>query len=442
MSGLVGRDLTTLNAKKKLKSILSQFLAHIKRLIAVIGLFIIYEFAWLISRVRPLRKRGTLTLTHRVLLIGTFDNANWFHAHIEPIVQSRHSEVILVCDRPIANVKGVTFCCPPRWANVIMPRAVAKFVWSFIAMRRHRPDMCMGYHVFPAGVIALIVGRLFGRPSAFQMTSGPLELEGGGWHAENRLLIALGRPSQIIERSALRMLREFDLVVVRGTQAKSYIEQTGYKNGLLMITGSVVLPDTRPSFDDRRVDIIFVGRLTEYKRPDRFLDVVTALSKSHPEFRAVVLGDGPDAPELQAEAEKRGLTDNIQWNGKTDNVDEFLAISRIFLLTSRWEGVSIAMLEAMGAGCVPVVSDVGDLRDFVSTDVTGYVLPENAVEQIARRIGDLLDDAQLWERLSTKSRSEIEARASMHAITICWRQALTSTVGEGAALGGTDPCVE
>jgi glycosyltransferase involved in cell wall biosynthesis len=274
------------------------------------------------------------------------------------------------------------------------------------------------------------------------VTSGQLELEGGGWHAENRVLIALGWHSRIVERSVLRMLREFDLVVVRGNQARSYIEQAGYENDLITITASVGIPGTRSSFDDRSFDIVFVGRLTEYKRPDRLLSVLTELSKLRPDFRAAVLGDGPDAAELKSEAGRRGLTENILWNGKTENVGEFLAMSRIYLLTSRWEGVSIAMLEAMGAGCVPVVSDVGDLRDFVISDMTGYILPENEIDQFAKRIHDVLGDSVVWDRMSSRCNSEIEARASMTAIAECWRQALTATLGEKVEPGDSSTCAK
>ena len=151
-----------------MKSLIRYLKANVMRLIAVATLFLIYRSAWLLSRLRAMLPPSSRELSGRILLIGTFDNANWFHAHVEPIVQSGHSDVILVSDEPVADLNGVTFCCPPRWASRLLPRAVSKLLWSIVAMRRHKPDLCMGYHIFPAGVIALIVGSLFGRRTSFR----------------------------------------------------------------------------------------------------------------------------------------------------------------------------------------------------------------------------------------------------------------------------------
>ena len=97
----------------------------------------------------------------------------------------------------------------------------------------------------------------------------------------------------------------------------------------------------------------------------------------------------------------------------------------MFVLTSRWEGVSIAMLEAMAYGCVPVVSNVGDLEDFVDAS-TGHIFDEDNLSAFSRAISDLLSDANRWEELSESCRKRIDERSSKQAVSMRWGSVLAS----------------
>ena len=165
-----------------------------KRAVATIALTIVYGFAVLVSVVlRGFRRRRH---TGRIIVNGTFHNPNWFHAHITPLVQCGFGEVILVCDEPVADLPNLTYRCPPAWASRLFSRAGAKALWTLWQGIRHPADIFVGYHIFPSAVTALVCGRLTGARVVYQVTAGPLELEGGGWNAENKLMTALGRPSR------------------------------------------------------------------------------------------------------------------------------------------------------------------------------------------------------------------------------------------------------
>jgi glycosyltransferase involved in cell wall biosynthesis len=293
----------------------------------------------------------------------------------------------------------------------------------------------MGYHIFPAAVSALVIARLFNRPACYQDTSGPLELEGGGWHAENPLLAALQRPSRLIERAAAAVVREFDSVVVRGSGAEEYIRQIGYRGAVATITGSVEPAGPWREFAARPIDIAFVGRLTEYKRPDRFIAAIAEVAKALPAVRAVVIGDGPDAAALKARAHQLGIASNVQFLGKRSDVDQLLAQSRVFLLTSRWEGLSIAMLEAMAAGAVPVVADVGDLADLVQTGATGFVCAPDDIAGYARACVQPLSSEAQWTALSRQATRSSLARSGIDAIARRWSAHLRAVILSHSAHG-------
>jgi len=404
--------------------------AMFSRIISISSLTLLYSFA-IICNIISRRLPRTRPVIKRCIVINcTFFNPNWFFAHIEPIVRSGYGKVILICDEPIAELPGLRYFCPPSWAAKIFSRAGAKFLWTFGFGLRYGADLFMGYHIFPSAITALICARLLGAKAAYQVTSGALELEGGGWHAENRLLSALGHQSLWIERLAFSVTRSFDLLVVRGNMAKQFIrERAGYRHHLEIITGSVDICDEFMK-EFRDIDVIFVGRLTECKRPDRLIEALAIVAKIHPTLNAVFVGDGPDRIDLKLQTDRLGITDHVTFLGQRSDVPELLGRTRVFVLTSRSESVSIAMLEAMAFGVVPVVSDVGDLRTYVEDNVTGYILSGEDIAGFSKRISQLLQDEPLRTRLAQNARNFVTARCGRRKLTQRWAQILLTLMSE------------
>lgn len=412
-------------------SVMTTLAQRTRRLVATAGIAAIYAGAARWSRLFSRRRVGHRS--GRILVVGTFDNPNWFYAHIWPLARSGVGTIVLVCDEPVASIGGVQIECAPRWMQVLLTRAGAKLAWSIRCAWRHRPDLYMGYHIFPCSIIALGVARLFGKPACYQVTSGPLELEGGGWGVENRLLRALGGPSPLVAELAADIVREFDSVVVRGAGAAAFVRGLGFDRNLAVITGSVEPKVAWQDFAERSIDIAFVGRLTEYKRPDRFIEVVGAIAKSMPQVRVSIIGSGPDEPALRHRVAELGLTDAVTFLGQRDDVDRLLAKARVYVLTSRWEGVSIAMLEAMAAGAVPVVADVGDLRDVVQVGVTGFLIEQDDIAGYASAVIRLLSDERMWKACSRHARRSALARSGREAIALQWQRHLRDVLHQQPA---------
>ncbi len=397
-----------------------------KKAFAVLLLSIIYSIAILVSVVTKKWLRSKHK-HNRIIVNGTFHNPNWFHAHITPLIESGYGEVILVCDEPIAELKNLTYRCPPQWANKVFSRAGAKGIWTFIQGIKTPADIYIGYHIFPSAITALICARLLGATSVYQITSGPLELEGGGWHAENKLLVALGQPSRIVERLALRVLGEFELAIVRGSRAKAYIQNNGFKNRVEIVTGSVDVDI--PIAENKEIDIILVGRLSEYKRPDRFIEVVQQVVSKIPDCHVAIVGEGPDRSSLENQVQEQHLTKNVHFLGQRKDVPDLVANSKIFVLTSRWEGVSIAMLEAMAMKAVPVVSDVGDLADFAINSKTGFVVQEDDIASYASHITNLLSDARQRSEMACAARNLVVEKCSRVVLAKRWLTIFNNLVG-------------
>jgi glycosyltransferase involved in cell wall biosynthesis len=389
-------------------------------LAARITLALIYSVTLLLCRLTPRARRRRPSLPSCVAVTGTFYNPGWFRAHILPLVRSGVGTVIVVTDQPLPHLAKVCFSFPPRWLTTVSGRALAKFIWLVVTAIRRRPDLFIGYHIFPGAVGALIASRVFRRPACYQMTGGPVEAVGGGWRTENPLMARLARASPIVEHLAIAVIRQFDLVVVRGSKARAFLAHHGIHESVAVITGSIVrFPKAKDA--ERQYDVLFVGRLTEIKRPLMFVEIAARVKRQFPSLRAAVVGEGPLLPAMQQRARELGIDGSIEFCGQRADVSVIVAQARVFVLTSRSEGFSIAMAEAMGAGAVPVVGDVGELSDLVVTGENGYLVPPDDVEGYVERILLVLRDSSVFDRLSTCAARIARSRAAVDVIAEQWR---------------------
>src|ERR671922_275150 len=141
---------------------------RLRRAYATAALATLYATAAWLSR--RSRRRPSSERSGCILVLGTFHNPNWVRSHLAPLARSGIGEVVVVCDEPPPPLANVRRECPPRWLQALLTRAGAKLYWSLLLAVRLRPDLYMGYHIFPCALLALILARLFGRPASYQMT--------------------------------------------------------------------------------------------------------------------------------------------------------------------------------------------------------------------------------------------------------------------------------
>jgi glycosyltransferase involved in cell wall biosynthesis len=365
----------------------------------------------------------------RIVVVGTFHNPGWFISHATPLGRARFREVVVISHGELPAVPGVRVVVPPKLLTSIAGRTVSKLVWSIVMGLRVDADLFMGYHLIPNSTIALLAGRLLGRPVCYQMTSGPLEVEGGGFAtSENPILRRLGRPVALLERLALSVIEKFDLVVVRGRDAERFAKDKAGARRVAIIPGSVNVEEFTCASGDREYDMVFVGQLVTRKQPLQFVEIAAAVARTRPSLRVAILGDGPLMADVQRAIADQGLGSTIDVLGRTADVKRYLTRSKVFVLTSRSEGLSIAMAEAMIAGAVPIVTDVGDLRDLVVNDETGYLVQLDDTRDFSRRIAAVLDNAALWQTLSLNAARAARDNNGLDRVSAAWTRHLAAVI--------------
>jgi glycosyltransferase involved in cell wall biosynthesis len=401
-------------------------------LVAYGTLLAAYALTLLVAAVGSLIPHRRWKRTGRIAVTGTFHNPGWYLSHVVPLTRSGVKEVILVVDEPQAPLERVRFVCPPRLVAKVLSRAVAKALWMVVAGLRYRPDLYMGYHILPGACSALVAARLFGRPACYQMTGGPIEILGGGLHNESWLTSSLARSSPFLERLATMVVRQFDLVVVRGTKARAFCTARRPNGVVAIVTGSISARRQPAAATKRPFDLVFAGRLTEIKQPLQLVEITAAVKRCIPSLQAVVIGDGPLMEAMRQRADALQVADRILFYGKCEDMEPILAGSKVFVLTSRSEGLSIALAEAMAAGAVPVVADVGELSDLVEDGANGFLVEPNELAQYVDRIVTLLSSPALWERYSSAAREAAARACGINVVSEQWRHHLEEVVDHAA----------
>ena len=150
--------------------------------------------------------------------------------------------------------------------------------------------------------------------------------------------------------------------------------------------------------------IICVARLADSKGLDRLLDASRALADRGYRFRVFVVGDGPMEEKLKAMRDELGLTDTVTFTGLRKDVPALLVASDLFTLSSLWEGLPIALLEAMGSGRPAVCTRVGAVEEVIRDGIDGYVIPPDDVPALIDRLAAVMD-------MSPEDRAEMGRRA-------------------------------
>lgn len=121
-----------------------------------------------------------------------------------------------------------------------------------------------------------------------------------------------------------------------------------------------------------------VGRLHEVKNYAGLIDALAAYITQYPgmrhRLRLTLLGDGPEREALQVKIDKLNLGDVVALPGFSAEVGKFLSHLHLYVQTSRYEGMCLALHEAMNAGLPVMATPVGEMRDAVQEEKTGFVL--------------------------------------------------------------------
>ncbi len=240
--------------------------------------------------------------------------------------------------------------------------------------------------------VALLVHHLFG-VTAFQEASLPV-----------------AAATWLLERPVPRAFSSRPVVAVSESTRQDLVRRGMDGNAIEVIPNGVDLDRYAPDPGVRRFaepTVLYLGRLKRYKRVDLVLRAVAALAAAGRSVRLLIAGKGDHLATLQALAGRLGVASRVDFLGWVDEDRKVELFRRgwVHVLTSPNEGWGISNVEAAACGTATVSSDAPGLRESVVDGRTGFLVPHGDVEALAARIGALLEDPGLRDRMGQEARA-------------------------------------
>ena len=261
-------------------------------------------------------------------------------------------------------------------------------------IKNEKPDLIHAHFAVPAGAVGLIISWLFGLK--YIITAHLGDIPGGAPEKTKNWFRWIYPFTTIIWKRATK-------VVAVSKFSKELAEQY-YPVDIDVIHNGVdisINPNIQVSVNDP-VKIIFAGRLVQQKNP---LQIIKTLSEiKYLRWECTIIGDGILYGETEKEVIHQGLANQIQFTGwiTPDEVLQILTDSDILFMPSLSEGMPIIGVQALAAGLVLLVSDIGGFRDLVDHGENGYLVSQ--IEDYSRYLTKMIDDPREIVRLKTNSR--------------------------------------
>lgn len=239
--------------------------------------------------------------------------------------------------------------------------------------------------------IVLLVHHLFGRV-AFQEASLPL-----------------ATATWLLERPIPRIYRRLPAIAVSESTRDDLVRRGLRRERIEVIPNGVDLEFYSPDPAVRRYPeptALYLGRLKRYKRVDLLIRAAALLRGEGLGLRVLIAGQGDDQVALLRLRDRLGLGDVVQFLGFVSQEEkrELMRRTWVHVLTSVKEGWGITNVEAAACGTPTVASDSPGLRDSVIHEETGFLAPHGDVPALARRIGQILRDPALRDRMGAAAR--------------------------------------
>lgn len=253
-----------------------------------------------------------------------------------------------------------------------------------------------------AGLYSRLIGLMTGLPSVHTF-HGVHVAEYGPW----------GKRMYRLYERFMSLFTNVGIAVSEGERRRIIAEGLMPETKLRLIVNGVPIPENVP---DTPVSVpyrvVSISRFDYPKNSEFLVEILLKLKEMGrlEAFRFVVIGDGKGKEGLARLAWEKGVSSQMEFIGAIPNPHTFFSGALCYISTSRWEGMPLAVLEAMAHGLPPVVSDVVGNHDAVKDQDTGFLYPPGDAAKAAEAVCRLADEPDMRESMRARSR-EFVARS-------------------------------
>lgn len=340
----------------------------------------------------------------RIIIFSLLKNSQ-INYKVIPLAHSNFVEKVIIFR------KVSTFLNEPKVKAILLPKYFRFKVvyWLFTSIygvyliKSNKVDIIINYNILPHGINAFVASKLTKKPVIFcEINEDTIK------YHKNFFL------KKIINR----VLSNAQLITVPGNNTFAYWQQCGFKN--IIQQHSTINPDVfnYKTGLEKRYDFIFVGEFDTNKRPDIILEAFILIRKSGINAKLCLIGYGVLSESLKHRvlfSEVDGSVDIIS----TNEVLPYLQVSKIFVMSSKTEGLPCALMEAMSCELIPIVTPVGDIKDLVKPDFNGF-FHNGTAENLSSMMQEVLHSYENLIKIRKNARNYIVENYSYDVATKKW----------------------
>ncbi|WP_343636179.1 glycosyltransferase family 4 protein [Roseateles sp.] len=316
---------------------------------------------------------------------------------------------------------GVRVHLVPELERAISPR---RDVQAYLALRdffrAERPDI-VHTHSSKTGILGRLAAKAAKVPTIVHTVHG-YAFPGESRQAIKAIFKFLERKAgQVTDR--MIVLNDTDKAIARDLLGVPESRLTLLPNGVDVDAYAPASPERRAALragefgvhDADHVIVGMIGRLWLQKNPQCFVRAAIRVTALRPNVSFFMIGDGEFRAELEAAIQASGDAQRIRILGWRSDVPELLKALDLMVLPSRWEGMPLAILEAMSSAVPVVASDIPGNHHLVEDGSDGRLFPLDDDEALAAALIELVDDPGWRARFSAQARAKVLARYTLSA---------------------------
>lgn len=186
------------------------------------------------------------------------------------------------------------------------------------------------------------------------------------------------------------------------------------------------IPNPCPFKDNYNIEttkeniVLVVSRMAEQqKRISNIIKIWKLVSYKFPDWRLVLVGDGPNLNRYKHLSQKLGL-ERVNFVGKSNNPQQYYMKAKIFLMTSIWEGFGMTLIEAQHYGCVPIAyNSYSAVHDIIKNEENGYIIPLHDKYSFVEKLSYIMKNHDLWKNMSFSAKlSSMNKFSDKHIISL------------------------
>ncbi len=381
---------------------------------------------------------GTRSGLPRVLIVSTNADLAGAPAHVRDLVLSLRDRyaftVVFGEDGPIRDTladQGIATRILPGMRSAITPLTDLRTIGQLLGIIRDVKPAVVHAHSTKAGLVARVAGRLAGVPVAYSVH---------GWG------FGPGRPrlQSIFVRASERLLAPVTqaFLSVSATDAATGRRALGLTERTLHLVRNGV-PDTDARADPgRQADFVMVARTDYAKNHQMALEAFSRTAgRAGVETRFTCVGGGTDDPAFIRDARRWAgdAAPRLDLLGARADIPDLLSRHGVFVLSSRYEGLPLSIIEAMRSGLPVIATRVGGVPELVIDGETGLLVGPDDVGAMADAMRRLASDSALRSRLGAAGRQRFVEHFTVERMRQRIAGVYDALIAAGASLPAAGP---